>query len=451
VKSGLRKLAGQQSRPPVPMDQGTRMLHSFYGLGREGIETYLRAYGEVGTLHAIVRLNSRSVAKVDWKLFRKQPRDGRVRYTTSDAGSDQRTEVVQHQALAVLSKPNDFWTRMGLFSLSQTYKDLCGESWWVVTGMDTAGFPLGLWSVRPDRMEPIPSPDAYLQGYVYHGPNGEQVPLNVNEVILNKDPNPLDPQRGMGAAQTIMADLQSLKLGAQWNRNWFLNSAEPGGVIEFDRTLDDTEWDEFTARWRETHQGVNRAGHVAVLENAKWVPNQMSMRDMDFANLRGTSRDIVREAYATHKVMLGVSDDVNRANAQTGEEVQSAWQTVPRLDDWKDCLNFQYLPLFGQTGQGVEFDYVYPRVQNREQDNAELTAKANAAAVLLALGVFEPSAVLEVVGLPDMPLAEVQAAATVTRPPPGGAAGGADPAEQDMTAALRKMRANGHQPVGSLR
>src|SRR5258708_23093731 len=39
-------------------------------------------------------------------LFRS-PADGRVRYTTSDAGSDQRTEVVRHQALEVFGKPKD--------------------------------------------------------------------------------------------------------------------------------------------------------------------------------------------------------------------------------------------------------------------------------------------------------------------------------------------------------
>lgn len=376
--------------------------------GRYGIETYLQAYGAVGTLHSIVRLNAASVAKPEWKLFRKQPRDARVRYTLDDTGSDQRVEVVQHQALTVLNRPNDFFTRMSLFALSQTYKDLTGESWWLVTRDSRATFPMGLWPVRPDRMEPIPSPKAYLQGYIYHGPNGEQIPLNTDEVILNKDPNPLDPMRGMGPVQSILPDLESSRYGAEWNRNWFLNSAEPGGVVQFDRTLSDEDWDQFTARWRETHAGVGRAHRVAILENAKWVPNQMSMRDMDFANLRSTSRDIIREAYGTHKVMIGVSDDVNRANAQTGEEIHAAWQVVPRLDSWKDTLNFQFLPLFGTTGEGVEFDYIYPRPQNREQDNIELTAKANAAAALVAAG-FNPEDVLEVVGLPDMDFGPVDA------------------------------------------
>ena len=62
-----------------------------------------------------------------------------------------------------------------------------------------------------------------------------------------------------------------------------------------------------------------------------------------------------------HKVMTGVTDDVNRANAQTGEEVFASWKVAPRLDRWRDVLNTQFLPLFGSAGEGVEFDYVFPQ------------------------------------------------------------------------------------------
>jgi hypothetical protein len=99
-----------------------------------------------------------------------------------------------------------------------------------------------------------------------------------------------------------------------------------------------------------------------------------------------------------------VSDDVNRASAQTGEEVFASWQVSPRLDRWRDVLNSQLLPLFGATGQGVEFDYVYPMPQNREQDALELTTKANAALALITAG-YDQHDVLQVVGLPDMQVA----------------------------------------------
>src|SRR5215469_4545911 len=125
------------------------------------------------------------------------------------------------------------------------------------------------------------------------------------------------------------------------------------------------------------------------------------MKDMDFGNLRNVSRHLIGEAWGMHKIMLGNSVDLNRANAQTGEEVFANWSITPRLDQWKDVLNEQFLPLFGSAGENVEFDYIYPLPQNREQDNDELATKTAAWATLVGAGA-DPHDAAEVVGLPDM-------------------------------------------------
>jgi Phage portal protein len=199
-------------------------------------------------------------------------------------------------------------------------------------------------------------------------------------------------------------------------------------------------------RWRDTHRGVARAHRIAMLEaGMTWVPNQHSLKDMDFATLRGVMRDIIREAVGMHKVMTGVVEDVNRANAQTGEEIFSSWKVDPRLKRWRNVLNSQFLPLFGKTGDGVEWDYTYPTVANREQDNAELTTKTAAVAVLVGAG-FDPHDALQVVGLPDMDVVE-QATQQPALPPgwvapapaPGEGSGAGEPGSaDDVEAALRR-------------
>lgn len=368
------------------------------------MEAYLRAYQNSGTVFGVQNVVSQPTAAVEWRMYRKNT-DNRVRYSTTDVGSDQRTEVVQHQALNVLNNPNPFMTRMNLFELSQTYLDLAGESWWLLD-YGNLSFPLSIWPVRPDRMVPIPDPEQFLKGYTYIGPNGEQVPFQLNEVIFVKRQNPLDPYRGQGIIQTIMADVEAGRYAAEHNRNYFYNGAEPGGIVQYPSELTDEEFDQLVNRWRESHQGVSRAHRVAILEaGATWISNHTNQKDMDFVNLVNNSRDKIREAYGVHKIMVGISDDVNRANAQTGEEVHNTWQIIPRLDKWKDALNYQFLPLFGSTGQGVEFDYIPPQPNNREQDNAEMIAKAQTAQTYINAG-FEPHAVLEVVGTPDMDVIE---------------------------------------------
>lgn len=410
MKSLLGTLLGKSASSqagaasPVPYAPSGGYFSNYAGITDN--ESYLRTYGSSGTIFAIVRLLATSVATPEWRLYRKPSRDGRVRYTTGDQGSDQRVEVLQHQALNVWNSPNKFFTRSEFVETYQSHLELTGEGWWVIQRDPRATFPTGIWPVRPDRIAPVPSRDEFLAGYIYTGPTGERVPLGVEDVIQLKYPNPLDPYRGLGPVQSVLVDIDAMRYGAEWNRNFFINSATPGGIITVNSNLSDDEFNQMSARWRESHQGVARAHRVAILEGgAQWTERNYSMRDMQFSELRAVSRDVLREAWGLHKSMLGNSDDVNRANSETAEEVFGRWQVIPRLERTKAALNTRFLPMFGSTGEGVEFDYINPLRDDRESDNAELTAKSNAYAVLVTAGV-DPDAAAEVVGLPPMKTAD---------------------------------------------
>jgi hypothetical protein len=242
-----------------------------------------------------------------------------------------------------------------------------------------------------------------------------------------KYPCPTDIYRGMSPIQSLLADIDSVKYTAEWSRNFFLNSATPGGIVQFEKRLSDEEFDEFVDRWREQHQGVARGHRVGVLEQgAKWIASTYSMRDMQFTELRNLGRDVIREAYRIHQAMMGQSTDVNRANAQTAEEVHISWHEVPRLRRNRTVLNEFYLECFAETGKNVEFDFDDPNPASSDQVNDELTAKSAATKILVDLG-FEPEDVLEVVGLPAM---------TYLGPPitPGGAPNGAPAVAQPAKA-----------------
>lgn len=431
--------AAASDNPPIPYSRTGWNLNTNLQ-GTSDPAGYMRAYGANGTVFSIVSMLARQTAKKQWHLYRQAPQDGRRRYTTGDKGSDQRVEVIKHQAIALWNKPNRFTTGFQFRELGQTYLDLTGEDYIVIGRDPRATLPLSLWQVRPDRMDPVPSREDYLLGYVYTGPSGEQVPLQIDEVIQTKYPNPFDPYHGLGPVQSILVDIDAAKYSAQWNRNFFLNSATPGGVIQVDKRLSDEEWNEFTDRWRETHRGMGAAHRVAVLEQgAVWVPNAHTIRDMDFGNLRNVSRDVIREAFAMHKAILGTADDVNRANAVTAQEHFEAFLIADRLDRWRDVLNAFYLPLFGATGEGVEMDHDDPVTSNREADAVELKSKASAAQVLVGAG-YDPHDVLEVVGLPDMGVVE-QATQQPALPPQWVPAAAAEPEPAAGTTAQNHHRA----------
>lgn len=388
-----------QAKPPIPI-AGIRARANIFdlGSGKANRDSQIKTYHRSGTVYSIVSLLAQSAAAPEWHLYKKQPVDGRVRYTTGDHGSDQRTEVVQHAAIKLLRCPNDFNTRFEFFEGSNQHEELTGETYWVI-GKDF-NMPTSLWYVKPSRLEPVPSPEDYLVGWIYTGPNGEQVPLRLDEVIQERLPDPDDPFRGAGPVQAIVPNIQQQRYATEYQRNLFISGAEPNGIIEVPNSLNEREFDELVDRWRETHQGVARAGRVGILENgSKWIPNPNSNKDMEYSQLRLNNRDEIREAWRIHKAMLGVADDVNRANAQTAEEVFAAWQVIPRLNRRRNTLNYKLLPMFGDAT--VEFDYEDPSPRNREEDYQELQAKAAAAAALVDAG-YDPEDVLEVVGLPSM-------------------------------------------------
>lgn len=387
-----------------------RSFSTMLGLNRGNKVRQMESMGSVGTLFSIVELISESMGAIEWKLYRKSDGRGKI-------SGDDRREVLDHSALTVWNKPNNFYTGQQFRETLQQHIELSGENCFFPVldeRMPQLG-PIELWPVRPDRITPIPSRKEFIAGYEYRGVDGETVPFKTNEVLRMLKPDPIDPYRGMSVVQALMADLESTKYAAQWNRNFFLNSAQPGGIIEVPERLSEPQFDELVSRWNEQHRGVSRAHRVAFLEQGKWVDNSYSMKDMQFVQMREISRDVVMEGFRIHKHMLGISDDVNRANAVAADYTFAKRLIVPRANKWRDLLNTQYLPLFGTSTKGLEFDYSSPVGESEEEENAERDSKVKALVALVAQGA-DPVEACKYLELPPMSFTKSQPAVQPAQP-----------------------------------
>lgn len=361
----------------------------------------MAAMGGTGTLFGIVTKIGDAVSSVDWHLHRIAQR--RSKTTKCEVCEEPGVSYVEmHPALEVLKNPNNFFTQQRLMRSVEQHYDLVGEGYFVVPRV--AGRPVEMWPVRPDRIAPNRHATEFMTGYTYYGPDGEKIPLRNDEVVSLIQPHPLDPYRGMGAVQAVLTQIHSLEYSAEWNRTFFENSAEPGGVIEVPgEMMDDDEFDEYQARWSESHRGVSNAHRVALIEKGGvWKQNAFSQRDMQFSELRAVSREEIREAFTIHKHMLGISDDVNLANSKGALEDFARYISVPRLDTWKDAFNKFFLPMFGpDMSKQYAFAYTNPVPEDRDASNKERESKANAYQKLILAGVHPDDAAL-VAGLPVM-------------------------------------------------
>lgn len=410
-----RDRLGVQNLSPVPQSLPNESIYMGNSI-INGDRAY-RAYGSVGTLFAIVSQIGNAFASVEWHLYRR----------TSTRDKKRRTEVLNHGFMHVWDKPNDFYTGRLFRETVQQHLDLVGEG--VIVLYRVGGLVVEMWPVRPDRLHPVKHPQKFLTGYIYLSPSGEEVPLELDDVIHIKYPNPADPYRGMGPVQTVLNDIDAATYSAEWNRNFFINGARPGGVIEVDYRMGDDEFKSFVNRWRQQHQGVANAHRVAILENATWKDTNFSMTDMQFIEMRNLPRELIREAFAFPKPMLGTVDDVNRANAEAGKTIMAEGQTIPRLGRWKDIVDVKLLPNFA-NGKTLELEPDDPTPVSHEAVDRERNSMSASARNLVLAG-WHPDDVAEAMGLPAMRWTGI--------PSPAQAA---TPDEEDETEAMDRLYEN---------
>lgn len=382
----------QISSTPLP---GPRYGAS--GRGRVPMVNQMDAMGASAALFSIVNRTSTATAKVNWHMHEPAgPGDSCPECEDSEGFK----RLDKHPALTVINKPNEFYTRQELFESGQQHIDLTGEGWLVVSYLGSV--PYELWIARPDRMVVVTSPDEFLLGYLYMSPDGREIPLRKQDVLSMRMPAPMDPYRGMGPVQTIMAQVEGSSFSAEWNTNFYRNGARPGGIIKLRRGMPDKEFEKLVERFNVNHRGAANAGRLAFLEEGDWVDvKPMSIADMQLVETSNLSRDTILLAFGASKFDVGILEDVNRAASTAAAADFASRMTVPRLDRWKGMWNNDFLPLFPGGRPGREIVYCNPVPADREAARADKLAAAQAYAELVDAGVHPDDAAV-VAGLPPM-------------------------------------------------
>ena len=406
----MRSLLGPLlAKTPAPFAsyRGER-AYAAQGRGRVPAAQQMEAMGASAALFAITSRTSTATAKQPWHMHRRSPGSS----CTYDSGSEyacdgQDVELVQkHPALSVLNRPNPFYTRTELVESAQQHVDLTGEGWLMVGRIGK--LPAELWVARPDRIIVVTDLDEFLLGYIYCSPSGREVPLRTDQVLSMRMPAPLDPYRGMGSVQTIMAQVTGAQYSAEWNANFFRNGARPGGIVKLSRRMNDREFERLVERFNIAHRGVANAGRTAFLEEGDWVDvKPMSLADMQYVETANLNRDTILLAFGASKFDVGVLEDVNRASALSAHADFGSRMTVPRLDRWAGMFNNDFLPMFGPAlGDTDVYELVYssPVPADRQQNRDDKVASANVYATLVNARV-SPESAAEVAGLPPMTIA----------------------------------------------
>ncbi len=288
-----------------------------------------------------------------------------------------REEVFDHDLLDLIKSPSAVH-RYGQFAdLHHTYVNLTGEGY--ILMLDRNGQPMEPSKGRlPASLHILPAhmTDLKLDKTNYYQSivrcNGNEYPINT--VIRDFLPDPLDPYRGRSVisqgATTIDTD-QQMK---SWNRNVFANDARPGMVFTTNEELSEEAYERLDQQIKDQHAGTANAYKPLLLENGSVQPYMLNQRDLDFLSSRAFSRDEILAMMRVSPAMLGMVENVNKANNEAALQIHDVIHTIPKLTRKVELLNAVLVTPYDRK---YEYGFESPVGEDQAAKLAESSAGVN--------------------------------------------------------------------------
>ncbi len=329
----------------------------------------LEAYS--GWVYAAVKAISDEIGGIEHRLFK--------------VGKDGDKELFEHDILNLLNGVNDYQTGLELKQITTAHLKMVGNAYWYLEGAaDETTKPLAVHIMIPSKVKVLVNREEFptrVQGYEYR--LGSRVyKFKPHEVIHFKDPDPNDPHEGIGVAQTIAQWIDADNYAMEFNRRFFLNGARIGGFLKTDSAYTPDQLQYLKASFEAAFKGVENAYKVLALpKGTEYEEGGKTQKDMDFSNLSLAMRDRIIAGFKVPRTALGITDDVNRANAEATDYVFAARTIKPLMKLITAYLNEFLVPRYGQD---IYLDFADPVPEDRAQKMDEMTKAVGAAPVISA-------------------------------------------------------------------
>lgn len=268
--------------------------------------------------------------------------------------------VPNHPFIQLLRKPNPMMNKFQLIEITIIHNLMVGDSFWYMALGEATGRPKALYPMRPDLVDVVVDENTGLvSGYLYRRNVANNIPLELNEVFQHSTANPLNPYRGIGVVEAGAVYVDTEQLTSRFSRNFIYNNAAPSGIVNLKGTITAEEFDKFKRLWRESYGGVDNAGKTAFLRQgeAEFTKIGISLGDIDMQSLKNLSREDIMSMFRVSKPILGITDDVNRANAEAAEFIFAKRVIEPKMMRLADALNNL---LKERWGDEFEIDFESP-------------------------------------------------------------------------------------------
>ncbi len=310
---------------------------------------------------ACARINAQSVGKVKLRLFQ---RTGVVGVTSDDQ------EITDHIFLDLMRNVNPYMNEFDLKEITDLYMELTGNAYWYLAPTRLAGvngrmIPGEIYPLLAHYMRIVPGKDRMVDGYMYLLPQMPRpVAFTPEEIIQFKFPNPDSPYYGKGCVEGGHYAIDSNTFQKEYEIALFKNMARPDGALTTDSELTDAQVERLRTMWNSLYQGASRSGNIAILEKGLTYTNTaFNPKELDYLRGRIATREEICAMFGVPPSKLGLTEHVNRANAETNDFTYQSETVLPRLRRMEQKINEQLLPIY-DPNLYVKFDDPVP--ENRE-------------------------------------------------------------------------------------
>lgn len=115
---------------------------------------------------------------------------------------------------------------------------------------------------------------------------------------------PFNRSKGMSGLAASDFAIDADKNSDIYNANFFENGGFAGNILQTDQAINKETAERILTKWNREHQGIKNGHQTALLTHGiKAQPGAMQ-KDMDFAKLKETSRDIILGRIKVPKTIL---------------------------------------------------------------------------------------------------------------------------------------------------
>ncbi len=274
-------------------------------------------------------------------------------------------QIVTHPALDLLYKVNPFQTKSEFLKITMINKKLCGDAFWYKV-RNERGQVVELWNLRPDLIDIVKDPESYIKAYILNKLDGTKEAFAPEDIVHHKYPTPLDQYFGVSPIKSAHVRIDTEEYASNYQRDFFLNNARPDAALKTESNLTKKQKREMRRSFERRHAGIGNNSRLAIFEaGVEYQQLSISQREMDYIESMKFTRDDILVAFGVPKPLVAITDDVNRANAETAMYIFLSEVIKPELEMLTEKINEELvMPEFGEA---YFMDFPDPVPQNREQ------------------------------------------------------------------------------------